>query len=383
MPNYSGINRSGREPEEKRRIANRLLALKDALKAEVPAKTVDNLLLATWNIREFDSAAYGARTDESIYYIAEIIDHFDLVAVQEVRDDLNGLNRLMHVLGTWWNVIFTDVTEGSAGNRERMAFLYDTRKVKFGGLCGEVVLPDEKDTRGALQPVRQLARTPMMVGFQAGWYRFVLVTVHLIYGESTADSPDRIREAAILSDFLAARADEQTAWSHTMVLLGDFNIFKPDNETFQVIARNFFIPKEIQSLPSNVPQNKHYDQMAFRSPYLNEYRAYLEGGGRVNAGVFNFFKHVFREGDEAEYAPYMGDAYKQTSKGTPRSAKSSSGYYTTYWRTHQMSDHLPMWIELPIDRSVRYLEGIEQQVLELPPLAAVTERELIALAQES
>ncbi|MEZ4849611.1 MAG: hypothetical protein R3B93_13535 [Bacteroidia bacterium] len=34
--------------------------------------------------------------------------------------------------------------EGSAGNMERMAFLYDTRKVTFGGLASEIVLPPMK-----------------------------------------------------------------------------------------------------------------------------------------------------------------------------------------------------------------------------------------------
>jgi hypothetical protein len=86
-------------------------------------------------------AKHGVRSDEPLYYIAEIIDHFDLVAVQEVREDLTVLNRLIEILGSWWKVLLTDVTEGRPGNRERMAFLYDSRKLSFGGLAGEIVLP--------------------------------------------------------------------------------------------------------------------------------------------------------------------------------------------------------------------------------------------------
>ena len=56
------------------------------LDQEVPPKVVDrNLLLATWNIREFDTRNHGVRGDESMSYIAEIVSRFDLVAVQEVR----------------------------------------------------------------------------------------------------------------------------------------------------------------------------------------------------------------------------------------------------------------------------------------------------------
>ena len=89
--------------------------------------------LSLWNIRDCDKPAYGKRLEELIYYIAEIIDHFDLVAVQEVYKDLEGLERVMQVLGSHWKYICTDETEGKAGNDERMAFLYDSRKVNFGG----------------------------------------------------------------------------------------------------------------------------------------------------------------------------------------------------------------------------------------------------------
>lgn len=359
MPSYDLLD--SLRKSERQRIARRLIDLKEGLRAEIPVKTLDNLLLATWNIREFDSGSFGKRSDEAILYIAEIIDHFDLVAVQEVRDDLEGLYRLKEVLGRWWDVIFTDVTEGAAGNNERMAFLFDSRKVRFGGLSGEVVLPEEKDEEGILRPVRQLVRTPMMVGFKAGWYEFVLVTVHLIYGEAKADPDDRVREAELLSNFLAKRADDPTAWSKNMVLLGDFNIFKPENRTFEKIAANFYIPEALQKLPSNVPQNKHYDQIAFRSPFVNDFRKKIESGKiKVHAGVYNYFEQVYSMKDERlkTYQNEMGEAYLVNSAGEARTDEEKSNYYKTYWRTHQMSDHLPMWIEIPINRSLQYLQDL-------------------------
>ena len=63
------------------RTARGLLRLKQAFKEEeVPERVRSSkLLLATWNIREFESAKYGTRQREALYYIAEIIDHFDIV----------------------------------------------------------------------------------------------------------------------------------------------------------------------------------------------------------------------------------------------------------------------------------------------------------------
>ena len=72
----------------------------------------NKLLLATWNIREFESGKYGARQREALYYIAEIVDHFDIVAVQEVRDDLSSLEKVMDILGGAWNILAPMLTEG-------------------------------------------------------------------------------------------------------------------------------------------------------------------------------------------------------------------------------------------------------------------------------
>ena len=61
-----------------------LQRLRAQLDAELPPKSVEkSMLLATWNIREFDSPAYGDRISDAFYYIAnsgwsELDDHGDL-----------------------------------------------------------------------------------------------------------------------------------------------------------------------------------------------------------------------------------------------------------------------------------------------------------------
>ncbi len=46
--------------------------------------------------------------------------------------------------------------------------------------------------------------------------------------------------------------------------------------------------------------------------------------------------------------------------GNPGSDK----FYANYgeWRTHQMSDHLPMWLELRIDFAREYLDHVETEI---------------------
>ena len=42
----------------------------------------------------------------------------------------------------------------------------------------------------------------------------------------------------------------------------------------------------------------------------------------------------------------------------------SNEFYSSYsaWRTHQMSDHLPMWVELHIDFADDYLNEVESDL---------------------
>lgn len=231
-------------------IAKGLIRLRKGMAdAGIPAKSVgDCLLLATWNIREFGNKRPKVgkpRSNESLAYIAEILSRFDLVAIQEVRDDLSDLNTIRRALGSWWKYIVTDVTEGRSGNRERLAYLYDTRVVTFGGLAGEIVVPTTKKNNAALQ----FARTPFVCGFSAGWKRLELCTVHIYYGDSSKDNPRRTREIDQLAKFLAKRgaANQEQYQSHT-VALGDFNIFNRGDETFTKLAKaGFTIPRNVST----------------------------------------------------------------------------------------------------------------------------------------
>ena len=173
------------------RIAGRLTELRErlanqpAIEAQsVPIKNAtDTLILASWNLQAFNGGDGDGRTAESYWYIAEIISHFDLVAIQEVGANMGGLDKLKNLLGPTWSYVVTDKTEGQPGNSERLGFMFDRRKVRFGGIAGEIVIPPgKKDDGGTIKPADQLARTPAIVGFEAGWFRFMLSTVHIKWG---------------------------------------------------------------------------------------------------------------------------------------------------------------------------------------------------------
>jgi endonuclease/exonuclease/phosphatase family metal-dependent hydrolase len=342
VPFYTALAHE-RDPERKKRTAEGLLELKTALAdpaAGVPNHALDDrALIATWNIREFDSSKGGDRGIEPLLYMAEIISAFDVVAVQEIREDLGPLTQLLRYLGDWWHVLVTDVTRGKAGNFERLAFLYDTRKVRFSGLVGEVVRPrGTEDVAGEF--VEQFARTPFLVGFQVGWLKFTICTAHILYGTSNAANPQRIKEIGWLARMLADQHLEQHAWSENIVLLGDFNIFEIGDATAQAIRdAGFILPPELTKKPSNLTQTKHYDQIAFFQPERPNMPPPLT---LTSAGVFQWQNIVYRSNQAKDYEKDR--------------LESGSNMAFPTWRTYQMSDHDPMWVELATDRSRQYLE---------------------------
>lgn len=349
MPYYKGLfdtyPRDVETPARKRAAAG-LLSLRRKLRKEIPPRTVEEtLLLATWNIREFGrNKMFGPRLDESIQYIAEIINHFDLVAIQEVKENLGDLRKLIRVLGDWWEYIVTDVVAGGAGNTERIAFLYDTRKVRFDHVAGEVTLPEEKGKYW------QLARTPFLCTFRTGWRRFALCSVHIYYGESKPLDKRRLKEIEKLSAFLAEknerRQKDDNGEPESIILLGDFNIFDTNDKTFQALENNDFTVPIVGK--TNLGEDKYFDQIAFHDPrnllWPKVRDVPIKNVPRT--GVFRFLQCVFRDQDLKSYDPEMF----QTCGAKYKNNKNKEAFYKK-WRTFQISDHCPLWVELRIDFS--------------------------------
>jgi len=320
-------------PGQRGWVANGLLRLRAALATQIRNGRRDNsLIIGSWNIRAFDGGR--PRLDESYHYIAEIIDHFDICAIQEIKPDLGPLQRLVGLLGRNWDYFVTDVTAGDKGNDERMAFLYNKNRVRFRNLIGEVVLP-----RDALIDGDQLARSPFFASFQAGWFRFTLCTVHIRFGD---DLGLRAAEIATLAGVLEARAKAE---GEVYVLLGDMNIEAADDQMMAALVEAGFMVPDFG--PTNLGGNKIFDHIAF-SGQGKETRL-------LRRSKFDWRGSVFRDKDR--------DAYEQIAseiREKPNTGKPYADWTRTYpgWTTHEMSDHLPIWIEIEVDYSDDYLESI-------------------------
>jgi len=312
-------------------IRNELEALNRSLDQAIPQKQDgQNLLIATWNIRSFSSLTrkWTALQSDSpkrdlrgLRAICDIISRFDVIAIQEVKGNLRALRDMMNFLGESWSFLMTDITLGDPGNDERMAFVFDSNRVKPSGLACELVVPPDWLTsipENALR--RQFARTPYAVSFKAEDTTFILVTLHVDYGDSTEERKDELKAIA---RWMKEWANRETKWDHNLLTLGDFNIDRHGDDLWQAFtSTGLAVPAELQAVPRSIFDNdsgalgKFYDQIAwFTSP---------SGSIALNmnfqtGGYFDFLPFVYTDADLT---------------------KSSISY--------RISDHYPLWAEFQI-----------------------------------
>jgi endonuclease/exonuclease/phosphatase family metal-dependent hydrolase len=306
-----------------RDVADDLDRLRTALDASIPAKAAANLVIGTWNLREFGglTAKWRSGTGDTprrdwhaLACIAAIIERFDICAIQEAGRNTTALRALLDRLGTRYRVIASDVSEGDAGNDERLAYIYDTERVQPSGLVGELVLPSSVNGMGR----RQFARTPYAAGFVRSGTDFILTTVHVLWGKAPQD---RVGELTAFASWMRAWAERPRDWNRNLLVLGDFNVDRLDNPLFRAfISTGLWPPKELNEVRRTVfdsgRDTHYYDQIAwFSDPTKPDNPSLLHGltyTGR--GGSFDFVPHVLRDLTKTQLS----------------------------WR---ISDHYPLWLE--------------------------------------
>ncbi len=309
MPNLSFESMSATD-------AKRITELRDIIKAtKIPAKKIDeNLLICTFNIREFGAKK---RKSVSINALAEMCSRFDIVAIQELRSNLGDLKRLINILGPFWKVIFNDPAgvAKNKGNDERFAYIYDSRVVRFTGMAAELLISDDFFSHG--QPSQDASvpwRTPYLVSFKSGMFDFMMLTVHIQWN-SSGGIKARAKEIEMITKWLEDRRQSQKLFDPDVFLLGDFNIPTLGSSTFKALKKHgLTIPRALQHVKTNLKQNAHYDQIA----YYKENTDCIIG----KSGNLDFY--------DAFFWKTMGKARHNAM-------------------TYEISDHLPLWMELKIN----------------------------------
>lgn len=279
----------------------------------IPARTDENLLLATWNL-----AALGEH-DRALGHLdlmAQILQPFDLVAVQEIGEDLTHLEVLLGKLQGNWHTLYSSVE----GDGERLGFLYDADRVSPDGLAGELRVQTTARRHltvgGQVEEFEELHRDPYMAHFVAGDLELTLLNVHLYRTSSGL----RNREALALARWAKSRVEAAHPPCGDVVVLGDFNLsrlYPGDALHAELVELGMMLPEHgSHVVRTNYAKDRHYDALAF-------FPARTAQGFTGTLGVFDFDNVVFPElyaADPVQFHKYL---------------------------RYCLSDHRPLWIEIP------------------------------------
>jgi endonuclease/exonuclease/phosphatase family metal-dependent hydrolase len=305
-----------------RETARGLRVLRERIAASsVPSSKIDeSLLIATWNVRELRK---HPRLDASLHYIAEVIGTFDLVCLVEVRDDVNDLAHVLRYLGPYWKVVFSEYVMDAGGNRERVAFVYDSRAAVFTGLASHVI-GKRKKNGDEFRDTVSFWRPPYLASFRAGNFDFVVLGTHVRWGRATKS---RERELIKLADWIAAEQSGRFVFDKDMVVVGDFNIPSTQSPLYRAVtSRGLKAPKGILDPGSDLSEKKTYDQILVAPRFPDS----VTGRG----GVLDVWA--------GSYRPLYAGISRKTNEQL----------------TWELSDHLPLWIELNTDHDGKLLDQV-------------------------
>ena len=288
--------------------------LRSRIKQEkIPKRKRSTLHLLTWNIRNLNKN----KESKAISYLSEVIKRFDVIAIQEAKDDLGGIEKLQRKLGKNYRFLFSD----PSGNGERLVFCYDKRKIQFTGLAAEIVMSPGAGRSNKL-PELEFDRTPYMASFRKNGCNFIIVTVHIFYGSGSAVKY-RSEEIKNIAKYLKKRSTDVDALDSDFIACGDFNIedtkrvlskkkkAKKLSEKKKILQGLFkqlrsgglIVPEDIRNSPSNLSKTKHFDQIGYHQ-YKDSTISFVKGG------TIDFVGAVYRNDKKLKY---------------------------------KLTDHLPMW----------------------------------------
>ena len=166
----------------------------------------------------------------------------------------------------------------------------------------------------------QFARSPYAVSFLRERATFILVTLHVLFGEREAD---RLAELQEIADWMRDWAARSNRFHHNLLVLGDFNIDRQGSGGYQAFVSTGLrvphvllnLPRTIFDDPGKLDDDSFYDQIAW-----------------FETGSHALIDLQLRDGGNLNFMPHV---YTDTNL-----TRNSISY--------RVSDHYPLWVEFAI-----------------------------------
>ncbi|HVX63158.1 MAG TPA: endonuclease/exonuclease/phosphatase family protein [Pirellulales bacterium] len=237
----------------------------EALPLPPIARQGNSLRIASFNIQVFGEHKLDKPDIAAI--LAEVIRHFDVVAIQEIRaqsqDLLPRFIAMINAEGAHYDYVIGPRL-GRTSSKEQYAFIYNAASLE----C------DRESVYTVNDPDDLLHREPLVAGFRVRGpppseaFTFTLIDIHT--------DPDEVaKELSVLDDVMRAVAQDGRG-EDDVILLGDLNA---DDRHFGELGQTPHLAWAISGRATNTRGNKLYDNIIFDSRATTEY---LGQGGVVD-----------------------------------------------------------------------------------------------------
>lgn len=367
----------------------------------LPRREYGSVLAGSFNIRKLGNP--DRRAPETWDFLADVCRRFDLLAVQEVMDDLRGITRLKSLMGADFDMAVSDTTGAFPGERgltERLAFIYNRNVCRRGEVASDISYDRSKLLKTQLahralieEAMREyldklsafergdrrtrpafsspafflsFIRSPYLVAFEvtghpsSRTYRLMAINAHLLFGKSMRE---RRLEFDALMDWIIARVKEDSAYYKNFVLLGDLNLKFDDPERDRAS-----ISRHLKTF-----DNAAGDEVKVLFPFLDPHPSRSEVF-RTNARLSETFDQIglfYRPtdlprhlqdthlGDDVRLGPDYGmfnfvQLFSEALRGKPfdpdarsRSVRREQREFLARFE-HEVSDHMPIWFRIPL-----------------------------------
>jgi hypothetical protein len=358
-------------------------------------------------IGSFNSLKLGKDTNSAKRwdFLKRFVSRFDLLAVQEVMDDLSGIRRLHESLGSSFALLVSDTTgafPGTQGLRERLAFFYRPSRIELKELVADITYDRSVVTTTLRQDINvwkkffsdideenksrkqegkkpkslskfahpaflTFIRTPHCASLSirgkngADPVEFLALNAHTLFGKSKVE---RNREFFALLDWIIQRAkSSKRMYSKNMIVMADLNMQfdNADNKLSDIILR-------LHELESSLLTGQSAARANF--PFLDVHPT-QQALFRTNARRNETFDHIAFFVDRNEKGLPTTDANKTAGQNGPdgydygvfdfvelfaqavhnTSFNLLSASKRTALLQHaeaDVSDHMPIWARIPI-----------------------------------
>ncbi|MEM6746370.1 MAG: hypothetical protein AAF608_03020 [Pseudomonadota bacterium] len=302
-----------------------------------PARRSKSIVLCSFNIRKLGKVEN--KSARAWTFLASFLQRCDLIAIQEVQDNLDALMHLHDLIGKRsYEFIASDTTGRDArqhsGMSERLAFFYRRRTISRTAIASDISYDRAPVTKNILghhdafaeafkakheadqrteaeqralektwkdggkvgpRPLRKddpfvlphfltFIRTPHAVTFEVAGrngakpYAFMAVNAHLLYGDKNKQREERELEFMALLEWLVWRAKKRdVTYAKDLILLGDLNL-----DLKAVDERREWVANLIRSLNKNVMKSAKDPRVYF--PFVDPHPRIGNGGVfRTNA----------------------------------------------------------------------------------------------------